>query len=189
MLVVSILLAIENSRLYEKTLIRSRSDSLTGLWNHGFFQESLEFALSETKQKTSYLSVLFLDLDNFKLYNDTWGHRHGDEVLIAIAKLIRETSRKKDFVSRYGGEEFAIILPQTEMHDAMMIAERIRSTIERYDFDPPGEGHPPQRITISIGIATFPTHAHSKTEILLKADEALYQAKNSGKNKVVCASV
>jgi len=181
-------LAIENSRLYEKTLLGARTDLLTGCWNHGYFQQCLDEILNRSREKSIYTSLLFLDIDNFKIFNDTWGHQRGDEVLIAIAKLIKDLSRKQDLVARYGGEEFAIILPGTSTKEAQAIAERIRSEIEKYHFEPQSGEHPQQRLTISIGIATFPEHGTSKAELIGNADNALYQAKKSGKNRIILAS-
>lgn len=180
-------MAIENSQLYERTLVKAHKDSLTDLWNHGFFQYTFDEKLRQAKNHLSYLSLILLDIDNFKNYNDCWGHQKGDDILVKISRLITESSRKIDFVCRYGGEEFAVILPETSKKDALQIAERSRISIEQYDFIQTA-GHPPQKITVSIGLASFPQDGNSKSELLHAADSALYEAKREGKNKVVSSS-
>ena len=176
-------MAIENSQLYEQTLIKAHKDALTDLWNHGFFQLVFEEELRHAKERVSYLSVIMLDIDNFKNYNDTWGHQKGDDALVKISKIVMDSSRRIDFVCRYGGEEFAVILPATSKREAIVIAERIRSNIQQYQFT--GEqGHPPQKITVSIGVASFPEDGNNKAELIRSADEALYTAKREGKNRV-----
>ncbi|MDD5292116.1 MAG: sensor domain-containing diguanylate cyclase [Candidatus Omnitrophica bacterium] len=177
-------LAIENSQLYEQTLIKAHTDSLTGLWNHGYFQQVTDQLLDNSNKGNDSLSLFLIDIDNFKIFNDTYGHQQGDNALVSIANIFKEASRKLDCVCRYGGEEFAIVLPKTNIKDALVIAERIRSAIDKYDFDV-GMGQPLRKITVSIGVATFPNHADNKSELIKAADKALYEAKNSGKDKVV----
>jgi len=179
-------MAIENSQLYERTLIKVHKDSLTNLWNHGYFQFIFDKRLSESKDQLSYLSLIMLDIDNFKNYNDTWGHQKGDEILTKIANIIMEFSRKIDTVCRYGGEEFAVILPEAAKKDAMAIAERIRANIEEFSFfQQEGEIFP--KITVSIGVSSFPEDGSRKSDLIKAADEALYEAKRSGKNRVIGA--
>ncbi|MFH0876754.1 MAG: sensor domain-containing diguanylate cyclase, partial [Candidatus Omnitrophota bacterium] len=180
-------MAIENSQHYERTLARARKDSLTDLWNHGFFQYTLEERLRQAKNQVSYLSLILLDIDNFKNYNDCWGHQKGDEILVKISRLIIDSSRKIDFVCRYGGEEFAVILPDASRKDALQIAERIRTSIAEHDFVQTAD-HPPQKITVSIGLASFHEDGNNKAELLKAADLALYEAKHEGKNRVVTSS-
>lgn len=180
-------MAIENSQLYERTLVRAHKDALTDLWNHGYFQFMLDKKLKLAKEHISFLSLILLDIDNFKNYNDTWGHQKGDEILLKISKIITDSSRKIDSVCRYGGEEFAIILPDASKKDALIIAERIRTTIVQYNFISEA-GHPPQKITVSLGVASFPEDGNNKSELINAADEALYESKRSGKNRVCCAS-
>ena len=123
-------LAIENSQLYEKTLVMPPTDSLTELWNHGYFQYLLRVKLESAKaQLRPLLSLIMLDIDDFKIYNDTLGHQAGDtDIKEDSAALFKNQSRKMDFVCRYGGEEFAIILPYTDKKEAYLIAERLRRT-------------------------------------------------------------
>ena len=166
--------AIENSQLYERTLVKAHKDALTDLWNHGYFQYVFDEKLKNTKERVSNLSIIFLDIDNFKNYNDTWGHQKGDEILSRISRIITDSSRKIDFVCRYGGEEFAIILPDASKRDAMIIAERIRANIEQLS----------QKITVSLGVASFPDDGANKADLIQAADQALYEAKREGKNRV-----
>ena len=166
-------LAIENSMLYEQALLRAHTDSLTQLWNHGYFQYSLEEMLSTAKAGERPLSLLLIDIDNFKQYNDQYGHQKGDEILRSISYILREQSRKMDLVCRYGGEEFAIILPDTNRQDAGHIAERLRDAVEKANLP-----------TLSIGVASYPEDAKDKQELIELADGALYKAKRLGKNQV-----
>lgn len=180
-------MAIENSQLYERTLIRTHKDSLTELWNHGYFQFIFDKRLKAAKEKLSYVSLILLDIDNFKNYNDTWGHQRGDQILIIISKIITESSRKIDTVCRYGGEEFAVVLPDASKADSLIIAERIRTNISDFNFSEDPASQPSLKISVSVGLATFPDDGKSKSDLIQAADKALYEAKRSGKNKV-CTS-
>src|SRR3989338_3348461 len=176
-------LAIENSQLYEKTLLKSHSDSLTGLWNHGYFQYRLQEEINIAKEAQHPLCVIMADLDNFKTYNDMLGHREGDQLLVQIAKLLTLSARKQDSIYRYGGEEFAILLMQTTKSEAYIIAERIRLTVEKYNF-PHEQTIANKKLTVSLGVAVFPGDAESKELLLEHADKALYAAKHQGKNRI-----
>ena len=178
-------LAIENSQLYENVLIRSHTDSLTNLWNHGYFQYLLHLEFEKAKANSLPLSLITLDIDYFKIYNDKLGHQAGDLILKELSALIKNQSRKMDFVCRYGGEEFTIILPQTEKKEAFAIAERLRQDIERHTFMQE-EILPNKRLTVSIGVATYPENGSSPSEIISSSDKALYQAKHKGKNNTCC---
>ncbi len=179
-------LAIENSRLYEMVKEKSHTDSITGLWNHGFFQDQLVKELENAKIKNQPLSLIILDIDNFKQFNDTYGHQNGDIVLKEVASLLRECCREIDFVCRYGGEEFAIILTQTKKDTAFTIAERIREGIHKHPFSPANSPvYPP--ISVSVGLAAFPDDTEAKEELITKADQAMYIAKFSGKNQTCLA--
>jgi len=179
-------MAIENSKLYEHTLVRAHKDGLTGLWNHGYFQRVLEDELRVAKEQSTYLSIIVLDIDDFKNTNDTWGHQKGDDILKSLSGILIDSSRKIDWVCRYGGEEFTIILPRASRRDACIIAERVRANIEKTSFSG-APGHPAQRLTVSIGVSSFPDDGNTKAEIIKAADEALYEAKHQGKNRVVAA--
>ena len=151
-------------------------DGLTGIKNHRAFQERLEEETSRAGRYGSPLSLLMLDVDHFKQYNDAFGHPAGDEVLKEVAGLMRECSRDTDVVARYGGEEFAVILPQTDPQGAAVIAERIRQAIEKA----PWAG---RAVTASLGVATLDP-AWTGGELIAAADRALYQSKTSGRNRV-----
>ncbi|MDO8602363.1 MAG: sensor domain-containing diguanylate cyclase [Candidatus Omnitrophota bacterium] len=171
-------LAIENSRLYEQTVVLSNSDSLTGLWNHGYFQYLLGEETKKSALVKSYFTLFMIDIDNFKTFNDTYGHQAGDNIIRKISEIFRDVSRKIDIVARYGGEEFAVILPITKKEEALILAERIRKAVETSPSL--------KNITISIGVASYPEDGQKKEDILARADKALYEAKRSGKNKI-CA--
>ncbi|MBU3959195.1 MAG: sensor domain-containing diguanylate cyclase [Candidatus Omnitrophica bacterium] len=176
-------LAIENAQLYEMTVMRAHTDPLTELWNHGYFHHLLHVELEKAKVRRIPLSLIMLDMDDFKIYNDTLGHQVGDKVLQELALLLKKQSRKMDFVCRYGGEEFTIILPQTHKDEALLIAERLRQDIEKYPFIH-REILPKKILTISGGIASFPENGTNPSELINYSDKALYQAKNKGKNKI-----
>jgi diguanylate cyclase (GGDEF)-like protein len=175
-------LAIENSQLYEQTVTRAHTDSLTKLWNHGYFQYLLQQEFEKTKALNLPLSLLMIDIDNFKNYNDTLGHQMGDQILEEVSLILKDHSRKMDYVCRYGGEEFTIIMPQTEKKEAFNLAERLRQTIENHHF-PHEEIQPHQQLTVSLGVATFPYDCQTKQELIAYSDKALYKAKNLGKNR------
>jgi len=178
-------LDIENSHLYEKTVTRAHSDSLTELWNHGYFQYLLQAELEKAKITKTPLSLIMLDIDNFKVYNDSLGHQSGDKILKALAALVKNQSRKMDYVCRYGGEEFTIILPETQRKEAFLIAERMRTDIERYSFLNE-EILPNKKLTVSMGLSSFPEDGFSPSDLISHCDKALYEAKQKGKNNTCC---
>jgi len=180
-------LAIENSQLYEKTVQMSHMDSLTDLWNHGYFQYLLQTELEKAKAMNAPLSLIMFDIDDFKIYNDTLGHQAGDRVLKELAELLKNQSRKMDHVCRYGGEEFTIILPQTDKNEAYLIAERLRMDIERHVFVDE-ETLPKKIFTASLGLAIYPEDGQSNAELIEASDKALYQAKHKGKNNTCCSN-
>jgi len=126
---------------------------------------------------------VMVDVDRFKLLNDEFGHLLGDEVLRQVACLLSQLLRKSDVVCRYGGEEFVVLLPETTAEQTLLVGEKLRRAVEEWKF--PGV---PRPVTISAGIATFPDHASTRDEFLKAADEALYAAKQTGRNRVLCAS-
>jgi len=178
--------ALERTDFYQKSEdLRkiSITDSLTDLFNRRFFQDRLTEEIERAKRHTQSLSLIMLDIDNFKKYNDTYGHQAGDEALRMIAGIIRNSVRNIDMVARYGGEEFAVILPVTEASAAKEIAERIRSGVASGYY--PDETHRSAvKLTASLGIACFPQDADSLFDLVGNADKALYLAKVSGKNRV-----
>ena len=177
-------LAIENSRLYEQTLLSAKTDPLTGLWNHGYFQDALAQQLTLAGQRQEALCLVMLDLDHFKRYNDTLGHEAGNVVLKLVAAKLKEMCRRQDFVARYGGEEFAIILPQVSKGDGLLLAERMRVAIEQYPFKQE-DIQPAKRLTLSAGIAAYPDDARTREELIHRADLALYAAKRAGRNRTI----
>jgi len=175
-------LAIENSQLYEKTLMLANMDSLTELWNHGYFQHLLNSELEKSRAMKLPLSLVMVDIDYFKIYNDNLGHQAGDKILKELATLIKNQSRKMDYVCRYGGEEFAVILPQADKKEAILIAERLRMDIEKHSFVRE-DILPDKKLTVSLGISSFPEDGLLPAELITAADKFLYFAKNKGRNK------
>jgi len=170
---------IETGKL-ENMLTRAVLDGLTGLYDHDTVLTLLEKEIERARRHSKTISLLMLDLDDFKLVNDNFGHQKGDEVLVRLADIIRETIRTMDVAGRYGGEEFIVILPETDIISAIQSAERIRETIEdQFSQD--------MQLTASVGIACFPNDGDNVTTLVKAADEALYQAKAEGKNQVVAA--
>jgi len=178
-------LAIENSQLYEKTVMRAHLDSLTELWNHGYFQYLLQSELEKAKAKKIPLSLVMLDIDDFKIYNDKLGHQAGDTILKDLARFLKDQSRKMDFVCRYGGEEFTVILPETDKKEAFLIAERLRLDISRKVFSHE-DILPQKKLTVSSGISGYPEDGSLPGQLVTASDKMLYQAKNKGKNNTCC---
>ncbi|NQT94980.1 MAG: sensor domain-containing diguanylate cyclase [Candidatus Omnitrophica bacterium] len=177
-------LAIENAHLYEETKFQAHTDSLTRLWNHGYFQNALSGLIKNGQEQKSQIILAMIDLDNFKAYNDVLGHQKGDVALREIASVFRKSMRGEDLVCRYGGEEFAIIMPGINKKIAFKIIERLRAAVEK-KFQKIKKDNSLKPLTVSTGIASFPNDAQEKHDLIKKADEALYKAKDQGKNKTV----
>lgn len=164
----------------------SITDSLTGVFNHRHFYTLLNNEMERTKRYNRPLSLLFIDVDYFKDYNDINGHLAGDEVLKNIAKAIKANIRTTDYLCRYGGEEFTVILPESEKDEAKLAGEKIRGKVEE-EYFPNEEKQPNGKITISIGVSNIPEDTNDLEDLVIKADNALYEAKARGRNLVVVA--
>jgi diguanylate cyclase (GGDEF)-like protein len=160
----------------------SYMDALTGIRNRRYFDEALEAEIQRASREGATFVLLMIDIDNFKVYNDVNGHQKGDEALKKIAALFTAACRSYDTVSRYGGEEFAIIFPGVDRSNAFELASRIQWAMRRTEFDG-AEFIPSGALTVSIGIACFPEDARTGEDLLHRADTALYDAKNGGKNQ------
>lgn len=158
-------------------------DELTGLHNHRYFQEALENLMQCADSENTSISMLFMDIDYFKNYNDINGHQAGDVVLKEVGQILKESVRENDIVARYGGEEFAVILPNTIEEDAINVGERIRMNIQNTYFYGQ-ENQPNKNMTISIGVSSYPLRSNNKHQFINTADDALYRAKSLNKNRV-----
>lgn len=165
-----------NKRLANMTL----TDELTGLPNRRYLNRRLREELAMTKRFKSPISCIMIDIDHFKRTNDTLGHQAGDDVLQALAKVLREGKREEDVIGRYGGEEFLFLLPQVDSPGAMILAERLRKKVADTDFKTSLAND--VRLTISLGVATFTSENLTEAELIRRADDALYQAKAEGRN-------
>ncbi len=173
----------EVEKMREEAVLLSYIDDLTGIYNHRFFIEQLTLEVERQKRYSSPLSLLMIDIDYFKHYNDTNGHLAGDEALRNIAMLIQQGVRQTDVVARYGGEEFSAILINSEKEDAKKIAERVREIVAETRF--PNENFQPNGdLTVSIGVGTFSPSISTLTDLIREADSALYRAKGAGRNRV-----
>lgn len=168
---------LELERVNTLLATQSRTDTLTGLKNRRAFIERFETEIRRVQRHDEPLSLLMLDVDHFKGYNDTFGHPAGDQVLRQLATLLLEGVRSTDLVARYGGEEFVILLPDTNLEGARLLAERCRYRVELADW-------PERRVTVSIGVATLGVGTAAGNELLEAADRALYDAKRAGRNRV-----
>jgi len=188
--VVSILadyasIAIENARLYQRAEELVVTDDVTGIHNSRYFHQILERELHRARRYHRPLSLLFIDLDAFKAVNDTHGHQTGSRVLREVAWVLKTAIRSVDLIARYGGDEFIVVLPDTDGPTAALLGERLRATVARTEFLTP-EG-PALRLTASFGVAAYPEHAKTKEELVRMADEAMYHAKGRHPNTVTLA--
>jgi diguanylate cyclase (GGDEF)-like protein/PAS domain S-box-containing protein len=173
----------EIEMMKEEAIRLSYTDDLTGIYNHRFFIEQLTLEVERQKRYPTPLSLLMIDIDYFKHYNDNNGHLAGDQVLKAIAILIQRGVRQSDIVARYGGEEFSAILINTGREEALEIAERVRRNVADTRF-PNENAQPNKNLTVSVGVATFSSSISTLTDLIREADHALYRAKKGGRNRI-----
>ncbi|MCW3841867.1 diguanylate cyclase [Micromonospora yasonensis] len=176
--------AVENVRVHEEAQRLSLTDPLTGLWNYRYLREAIRREVERANRFGRMLSVLALDLDRFKDVNDTWGHAAGDAVLVEFARRVRGEIREVDLAFRQGGEEFVVLLPETDARGATIVAERLGAVVRDHPVPVEGHGGDPVRVsvTVSIGIAVYPDHAATGQQVLDAADDALYAAKAAGRD-------
>lgn len=173
--------ALQNVASLNEVKQQADTDGLTGLYNRRYFNEKIEELVEKAKEEGGYLSLIMMDVDNFKKYNDTFGHPAGDQLLKTVAGVVSDTVREGDIVARYGGEEFVVILKNSGRETALQIAERIRISVANIPI-----GVLKSPITLSLGVGSFPEHARDRNSLLEFADQSLYYAKQSGKNRVSC---
>jgi diguanylate cyclase (GGDEF)-like protein len=176
-------LSLQNALLHAELERLSVTDRLTELFNHGYLHQRLDQELQRASRFDRPLSVVMLDIDDFKGYNDRFGHPKGDDVLRDVSALIRENLREMDIAARYGGEEFVVVLPETDAAGAHLVAERIRASVAGHLFAGEDEQHPVHK-TVSVGVASFPQHALGIDGLVERADSAMYRAKRAGKDRV-----
>jgi diguanylate cyclase (GGDEF)-like protein len=194
--------SMELMRLHQQLERQAITDGLTGLYNHRYLEEALDHEVASALRYGTELSVLMIDIDDFKPFNDTYGHPQGDKLLRQIAGILEHQTREKvDIVCRYGGEEFCVVLPSTAAAGAEGVAGRLRESIAAGPLPAEAvaeairqateseafEGYPARRdahITVSVGVASLPLHGRTAAELLAHADKALYMSKRSGKNRV-----
>lgn len=175
-------IGLQKSMLYERVQKLSITDGLTKLYSYRYFKQRLEEELILANRYSSQLSLLILDIDHFKHYNDTFGHVAGDHVLMEVAKILKEQSDITHLAARYGGEEMVLVASETTKEQAMDLAEKIREKIESHSV---AVGKETTNVTVSIGVATFPQDSQTNLDLIAKADKALYAAKSRGRNRIV----
>ena len=171
--------AVENVKLYKELNFLTVTDPLTQIFNYRHFSQTLDFELKRLHRVQENLALIMMDVDDFKSYNDTFGHLEGDTLLKEISKILKSHLRETDIVCRYAGDEFAIILPNTDAEGARNVAEKVREMISKHLFK--------RKVTASLGVAVYCDQLNQR-EFIMKADQALYQAKEEGRNKV-CVNV
>lgn len=177
-----IAISLENAYLHEQVEELAITDGLTNLYNHRYFRQRFAEEFNRSRRYKFPLSLMISDVDIFKGYVDSYGHLKADRALIELGVLVKKELREIDIVARYGGDEFVYILPQTPPQQAFLVAERLKKAVESYRFE--GGNGREAKLTLSIGIAGYPLHAQTAEELLKKADEALFQAKKEGRNRI-----
>jgi diguanylate cyclase (GGDEF)-like protein len=178
-------MAIENAKLHHETFQMAITDALTGLYNRRYFEQELPQELERASRYKQSFGLLMIDVDNFKSFNDTYGHPMGDRILATIALSIEKALRSVDFAFRFGGEEITVILPETSRKSACKVAERIRQRVAK-DTKRLMRGSLMEPITVSVGVACYPEDGDDADLLVARADDLLYQAKAAGKNCVRC---
>ncbi|MDD4051509.1 MAG: GGDEF domain-containing protein, partial [candidate division Zixibacteria bacterium] len=176
-------MAMENAILHRKTEELTIIDDLTGIYNYRYFSDKIKEEKKRAVRYNQPLSLIMLDIDWFKKFNDNYGHEVGNRVLVGLVGVIKRTIRDVDILCRYGGEEFIVILPNTIERETHKIAERIRSEVEAAEFGG-GDGIPRLRVTVSVGVSSYPENGLDHEELINAVDQAMYRAKGSGKNTV-----
>jgi diguanylate cyclase (GGDEF)-like protein len=174
--------ALSNLRLLNTMKQQANVDVLTGLYNRRFLEDYARKLLAMARRRQQPVAIIMMDLDHFKSFNDIYGHELGDRILRQFAKTVTEAMREANLAARFGGEEFVVLLPDTGPKASLLVAERIRQAVMRMVV-PSGTEKPLPQITVSLGIALFPEHGESLEEVLLASDKALYESKNSGRNR------
>jgi diguanylate cyclase (GGDEF)-like protein len=178
--------AIENVLLHREAEHLSITDGLTGVWNRRYLQLTLAKEIDRAQRFGRPLSILMVDIDHFKVVNDEHGHPRGDEVLVELTRRILSEIRSQiDFLTRYGGEEFLIVLPETPAQGAVVVAEKVRRVIAEAPFL--SDGGAPVSLTVSIGAATYPDDGDGSADLVASADSAMYRAKAAGRGRVETA--
>lgn len=178
-------LAVRNAQLQEGLSAMATRDSLSGLFTHGYFQEHLGKCIVKAKYANQAVSLMILDVDFFKKVNDNYGHPQGDALLKQLGGVIKSVVRPTDTISRYGGDEFTVTMPESDHIEGVVIAEKIRQAVEEYEFV---LGANIVHITVSGGVAAYPEDCGTKKELITKADAAMYEAKKKGRNKICFAA-
>ena len=176
--------AIERMQRFEHNRLLAITDGLTGLYNHRYYVKSLKKEIDRSMRNSHQLSIIIVDIDHFKHFNDTNGHLQGNEALKSVAAILRLALRKIDILARYGGEEFAIILPATDNKQALKAADRI-CTMMRNEVIPGMDSQPLKQLTLSAGVASFPEDAKNDVDLTDRADKALYLAKKQGRDRAI----
>ncbi len=177
-------MSIDHARLHERTLQLACTDGLTGLYNHRQFKQMFAEEVARASRYKNNLSIILFDVDDFKKFNDTYGHPNGDIVLQEMANMLRELLRDCDLIFRYGGEEFVTLLPETPLHEAKRVADRIRIFVETESPRFLTQITKTHGVTVSVGVAAFPEDGNTTTDLLKIVDDLMYKAKREGKNKV-----
>lgn len=178
-------LAIERSSLYQRMSDLAITDDLTQLYNFRFLDQTLDIEIKRGQRYGSSISLIFLDMDHFKMVNDHHGHLMGSQVLVEVAQLLRKSLREVDIIARYGGDEFVVVLPETNVETCSRIAHRVRNAIRSHEFLK--KAGLSIHLSASFGIAGFPEHAKNKTDLIRLADQAMYKAKVMGRDRIFLA--